>query len=127
VDKIKMHTKEILNSWDEYFNNANLQRFLDLYDKRSILIPTFSSEILSDNRQIKEYFVKMVKEEKVSVEILYNSIFEQIVGENIFILSGNYYFELKTKEKILARFSFIINTLSENPIKHHHSSQIIIH
>jgi len=122
-----MHTKEILNSWDEYFNNANLQRFLDLYDKRSILIPTFSSEILSDKRQIKEYFVKMVKEEKVSVEILYNSIFEQIVGENIFILSGNYYFELKTKEKILARFSFIINTLSENPIKHHHSSQIINH
>jgi len=127
VDKIKMHTKEILNSWDEYFNNANLQRFLDLYDKRSILIPTFSSEILSDKRQIKEYFVKMIKEEKVSVEILYNSIFEQIAGENIFILSGNYYFELKTKEKILARFSFIINTLSENPIKHHHSSQIIIH
>ena len=122
-----MHTKEILNSWDEYFNNANLQRFLDLYDKRSILIPTFSSEILSDKRQIKEYFVKMIKEEKVSVEILYNSIFEQIAGENIFILSGNYYFELKTKEKILARFSFIINTLSENPIKHHHSSQIIIH
>jgi len=122
-----MHTKEILNSWDEYFNNANLQRLLDLYDKRSILIPTFSSEILSDKRQIKEYFVKMVKEEKVSVEILYNSIFEQIVGENIFILSGNYYFELKSKGKILARFSFIINTLSENPIKHHHSSQIINH
>ncbi len=120
-----MHTKEILNSWDEYFNNANLQRFLDLYDKRSILIPTFSSEILSDKRQIKVYFVNLIEEQKGTVEIQLNSIFEQIVGENLFLLCGNYFFKLNAKKIIPARFTIIINPLSVNPIKHHHSSKII--
>ena len=120
-----MNPKEILKSWDEYFNNANLPCILNLYDTRSILIPTFSSEILSDKRQIKEYFVNLIQEQKGSVEIQLNSIFEQIVGENIFLLCGNYIFKLKRKKKIPARFTFLINPLIVNPIKHHHSSKII--
>ena len=119
-----MNPKEILKSWEEYFNSGNLPRILDLYDTRSILIPTFSSEILSDKRQIKEYFVNMIKEQKVSVEIQYNSIYEQKIGENIYLLNGNYIFKLKRNKNIHARFTFLINTLSVNPIKHHHSSRI---
>ena len=120
-----MNPKEILKSWDEYFNNANLPCILNLYDTKSILIPTFSSEILSDKRQIKEYFLNVIKEQKGSVEIQYNSIFEQKVDENIFLLNGNYIFILKRKKKVPARFTFLINPLSVNPIKHHHSSRII--
>ena len=120
-----MNPKEILKSWEEYFNNDNLPCILNLYDTRSILIPTFSSEILSDKRQIKEYFVNVIKEQKGSVEIQYNSIFEQKVGENIYLLNGNYIFKLKRKKNILARFTFLINPLSVNAIKHHHSSRII--
>ena len=120
-----MNPKEILKSWEEYFNNANLSRILNLYDTRSTLIPTFSSEILSDKRQIKEYFVNVIKKQKGSVVIQYNSIFEQKVGENIYLLNGNYIFQLKRKKNILARFTFLINPLSVNPIKHHHSSRII--
>ena len=120
-----MNPKEILKSWEEHFNNGNLPCILNLYDTRSILIPTFSSEILSDKRQIKEYFVNVIKEQKGSVEIQYNSIFEQKVGENIYLLNGNYIFKLKRKKNILARFTFLINPLSVNAIKHHHSSRII--
>jgi len=125
VEHLKMNPKEILKSWEEYFNNDNLPCILNLYDTRSILIPTFSSEILSDKRQIKEYFVNVIKEQKGSVEIQYNSIFEQKVGENIYLLNGNYIFKLKRKKNILARFTFLINPLSVNAIKHHHSSRII--
>ena len=120
-----MNPKEILKSWEEHFNNGNLPCILNLYDTRSILIPTFSSEILSDKRQIKEYFVNVIKEQKVSVEIQYNSIYEQKIGENIYLLNGNYIFKLKRKKNILARFTFLINPLSVNAIKHHHSSRII--
>jgi hypothetical protein len=120
-----MNPKEILKSWGKYFNNANLPCILNLYDTRSILIPTFSSEILSDKRQIKEYFVNMIKEQKVSVDIQYNSIYEQKVGENIYLLSGIYIFKLKKEKNIHARYTLLINTLSDNPIKHHHSSRII--
>jgi hypothetical protein len=120
-----MNPIEILKSWDKYFNNANLPSILNLYDTRSILIPTFSSEILSDKRQIKEYFVNMIKEQEVSVEIRYNSIYEQKVGENIYLLNGNYIFKLQRNKNIHARFTFLIKPLSDNPIKHHHSSRII--
>ena len=116
-----MNPKEILKSWEEHFNNGNLPCILNLYDTRSILIPTFSSEILSDKRQIKEYFVNVIKEQKGSVEIQYNSIFDQKVGENIYLLNGNYIFKLKRKKNILARFTFLINPLSVNAIN------IIIH
>ena len=67
----------------------------------------------------------MIKEQKGSVEIQYNSIIEQKVGENIYLLNGNYNFNLKRKKNIPARFTFLINPLSVNPIKHHHSSRII--
>ena len=120
-----MNPKEILKSWGKYFNNANLPCILNLYDTRSILIPTFSSEILSDKRQIKEYFVNVIKEQEVSVEIQYNSIYEQKVGENIYLLSGIYIFKFKKEKNINARYTFLINTLSDKPIKHHHSSRII--
>ena len=102
-----------------------LRSVLNLYETRSILIHTFSSEILSDKRQIKEYFVNVIKVQKGSVEIQYNSIFEQKVGENIYLLYGNYIFKLKRNKNIHARFTFLINPLSDNPIKHHHSSRII--
>ena len=120
-----MNPKEILKSWGKYFNNANLPCILNLYDTRSILIPTFSSEILSDKRQIKEYFVNVIKEQKVSVEIQYNSIYEQKVGENIYLLNGIYIFKLKKEKNINARYTLLINPLSDKPIKHHHSSRII--
>ena len=120
-----MNPKEILKSWEEYFNSDNLQCILDLYDTRSILIPTFSSEILSNKRQIKEYFINVLKKQKGSVEIQYNSIFVQKVGEKFYLLTGNYIFKLKRKKNFPARFTFLINTLNVNPIKHHHSSLII--
>lgn len=120
-----MSPKEILNKWKECVNNANLEGIINLYESKSILIPTFSSEILSEKKQIKEYFAHLVEEQKGSVEIQKNSIFEHSVGGNNFLLSGNYFFKLKGKEIIPARFTFLINPSKDNPIKHHHSSKII--
>jgi hypothetical protein len=67
----------------------------------------------------------VIKEQKVSVEIQYNSIYEQKVGENIYLLNGIYIFKLKKEKNIHARYTLLINPLSDNPIKHHHSSRII--
>ena len=119
-----MNQKEILNSWSENFNKANLSGILNLYDPSSILIPTFSPEILSCRREIKEYFTKLIEGKNSSVEIQLDSIFEQEITESIFLMSGNYVFKLEKNKKIQARFSFIVNTTSANPIKHHHSSAI---
>ena len=116
---------EILNSWQQHLNEKNLSGVLKLYDISCVLIPTFSSEILTDREQIKEYFFNIIEVLKGKVEFQPNIISEQQVGENIYLLSGKYIFHLMEKEKIPARFSFLVNLLSENPILHHHSSRII--
>ena len=126
MNKINFKPFEILKSWQQHLNEKNLSGILKLYDKSCVLIPTFSSEILTDHEQIKEYFVKVIEVQKSKVEFQPNSISEQQVGENMYLLSGKYFFHLMEEEKIPARFSFIVNLLSENPIMHHHSSRSIV-
>ena len=126
MNKINFKPFEILKSWQQHLNEKNLSGILKLYDINCVLIPTFSSGILTDHEQIKEYFVKVIEVQKSKVEFQPNSISEQQVGENMYLLSGKYFFHLMEEEKILARFSFIVNLLSENPIMHHHSSRSIV-
>ena len=125
MNEINIKPFEILNNWQQNLNEANLSGILKLYDKKCVLIPTFSSEILTDHEKIKEYFVKVIEVQEGKVEFQQNSISEQQVAENMYLLGGKYIFNLKGKEKIPARFSFIVNLLSENPIMHHHSSRSI--
>ena len=116
---------EILNSWQQHLNEANLSGLLELYDISCVLIPTFSSDILTDREQIKEYFFKVIEIQKGKVEFQQNSISEKKFGENIYLICGKYFFHLMGKEKIPATFSFIVNLMNENPILHHHSSRSI--
>ena len=125
MNAINIKPFEILNSWQQHLNEANLSGVLRLYDISCVLIPTFSSEILTDQEQIKEYFVKVIEVQKGKVDFQPNSISEQQVRENMYLISGKYFFHLMGKEKIPARFSFLVNLLNENPILHHHSSRSI--
>ena len=125
MNAINIKPFEILNSWQQHLNEENISSILKLYDISCVLIPTFSSEILTDHEQIKEYFVKVIEVQKGKVEFQPNSISAQLVGKNMYLLSGKYFFHLMEKEKIPARFSFLVNLLSENPILHHHSSRSI--
>ena len=125
MNAINFKPFEILNSWQQHLNEENISSILKLYDISCVLIPTFSSEILTDHEQIKEYFVKVIEVQKGKVEFQPNSISEQLVGKNMYLLSGKYFFHLMEKEKIPARLSFLVNPMSEHPILHHHSSRII--
>ena len=125
MNEININTFEILNNWQQHLNEANLSGILKLNDEKCVLIPTFSSEILTDHKQIKEYFVKVIEVQEGKVEFQQNSISEQQIAENVYLLGGKYIFNLKGKEKLPARYSFIVNLLSENPIMQHHSSRSI--
>ena len=78
-----MSSKEILKNWNQFFNDANLSRILNLYDKESILIPTFSDQILYDHKKIKDYFYKVLIDQKVSVEIIFDSVFEKEFSKSL--------------------------------------------
>ena len=79
---------------DNYLNDENLTGVLNLYDLNCVLIPTFSSEILKDHEKIKEYFVEVIEIQKGKVKFQPNSFSEQKVGENMYLLSGKYFFHL---------------------------------
>ena len=119
-----MKTLEILHKWEEYFNNQNLKGILNLYHPKISLIPTFSSSILFDKNDIKEYFIFLFQEQKGSVNIQNESIVEQKIVEKIYLSIGNYIFYLSQGREYPARFSFIFDISLENPIKHHHSSPV---
>ena len=79
----------------------------------------------------KQYKVKaseILKIEKLNKEnsgkIEFNSVIEEKIGENYFLITGIYTFKFKRNKEINARFTFLINPMIEKPIKHHHSSQI---
>ena len=68
MNEINIKPFEILNNWQQHLNEANLSGILKLYDEKCVLIPTFSSEILTDHEQIKEYFVKVIEVQEGKVE-----------------------------------------------------------
>ena len=116
---------EILKRWQQNLNEGNLSGVLKLYDLSCVLIPTFSSDILTDHEQIKEYFINVIEVQKGNVQFQQNSFSEQQIMGNMYLLSGKYFFYLMESKKVPARFSFLINTFHENPIMHHHSSRSI--
>ena len=69
-----MKTIEILHKWEEYFNNQNLKDILNLYHPKSSLIPTFSSSILFDQNDIKEYFIFLFQEQQGSIGLNYKKV-----------------------------------------------------
>ena len=119
-----MRPEEILKLWHKYFNEKNISKIVNLYDKESILFPTFSDQMISDREKIEEYFFKVLIEEKVSVKIFFDSVKVKRYGVNFSLLSGNYIFIFNAKKKIQARFTFFISPSSNHPIKHHHSSRV---
>ena len=125
MNAINIKPFEILKHWQQNLNEENISGVLKLYDLSCVLIPTFSSDILTDHEQIKKYFIDVIEVQKGNVQFQQNSISEQQIGKNMYLLSGIYFFNLMEKGKIPARFSFLINTFRENQIMHHHSSRII--
>ena len=125
MNSINIKPFEILKHWQQNLNEGNLLEVLKLYNLSCVLIPTFSSDILTDHKQIKEYFIKVIEVQKGNVQFQKDSISEQLIMGNMYLLRGKYFFNLIENEKIPARFSFLINTFHENPIMHHHSSRSI--
>ena len=125
MNAINTKSFKILESWQYNLNEGNLSEVLKLYNISFVLIPTFSSEIITDHEQLKKYFLNLLDIQKATVEFKSNSISEQKVCENTYLLSGQYFFHENGGQVIPARFSFLVNILSENPIMHHHSSRSI--
>ena len=115
----------IIDLWAQHFNSGNLERLLDMYHEEATLLPTFSSNLLSNLEQIEEYFVRTI-EHQASVKIDAGTTIKKKFSENMYLMTGFYifYFGNNHKREFKSRFTFLIDLSTEKPIQHHHSSQI---
>jgi len=115
----------IIDLWAQHFNSGNLERLLDMYHEEATLLPTFSSNLLSNLEQIEEYFVRTI-EHQASVEIDDSQTIKRKLSENMYLMTGAYVFCLKKKSntKYLSWFTFLIDLSVDSPIMHHHSSRV---
>lgn len=120
-----MNAKQVIISWEEYLNSANLNNLVDLYAHDAVLWGTFSNVIRNKSDLIREYFQDLFKKRdiKVSFNDSYNRVYE-----DMHLYSGTYKFSyIDQKLKIInARYTFVVCKDSNGKYKivEHHSSVI---
>lgn len=119
--------KDILEQWMQAVNNGNVKSLLSLYDNQAVLIPTFSNRLLNTPEKLRDYFEKLGSREDLSIALHEKTLIIQELENQIYSLSGIYNWRFAVDGELLnfeARFSYLIDLSKQNPILHHHSSQI---
>lgn len=119
--------KQVLDQWMNAVNNGDVEALLGLYDSQAVLIPTFSNRLLNTPEKLREYFEKLGSREELSIALHEKTLLVQELQENSFTLSGIYNWRFAVDGELLnfeARFSYFVDLSRDNPILHHHSSQI---
>lgn len=119
-------SKIILNLWVKYFNENNALDILTLYDVNACLIPTFSSDFSTNNKNIKGYFTKLFTKQSISVTIE-ESKMDKLNTTNCQIIFGVYTFTYMVEGTLItvpSRYTFLLDLERSSPILHHHSSML---
>ena len=121
--------ENILKEWMSAVNKGDIKSLLSFYDKKAILIPTFSNRILSSPKEIRKYFERLLSREELSLAFHNNTLNIQSIKNDTYVLSGIYCWRFAIAGELFsfeARFCCIMDLALLNPIIHHHSSQIPI-
>lgn len=98
-----------------------------LYSQHAVLIPTFSPHTVGAPEGIRNYFEQLATRDNLKVRLHEKSLRKQSISNQVHALSGIYTFEFEVDQVLLAfpsRFTFVVDLSLENPILHHHSSQV---
>lgn len=121
------NAEEILFQWVTRVCSGMADQILELYHPSAVLIPTFSPHTVLDQEGIRGYFLQLATREGLGVRLHNKALRIQQAGEHVRIISGIYSFEFEVDQVLLSfpsRFTFIVDLSLENPILHHHSSQV---
>jgi|TARA_B110000014_G_scaffold254290_1_gene234722 uncharacterized protein (TIGR02246 family) len=109
---------ELLQKWADTIKQGDPKQVTLLYDKKALLLGTFSAKERVGHNAISEYFVNLLKN-SVSVEIVSEHTY---AWDTVAVNSGLYNFVLPDKT-IAARFSFVYGRNEDLwKIISHHSS-----
>jgi len=119
--------KDILQTWIDAINNADIEKILNLYNEEAVLIPTFSNRILDTKEKIYDYFTKVNNKQQLSITLHDNTLIIQEINTRLATLSGIYNWRFDIDGEMFnfeARFSYVVDLTKKSPILNHHSSQI---
>lgn len=119
--------ENFLEQWMLTVNSLDIEKLLTFYNKKAVLIPTFSNRLLDQPEKIRNYFNTLCDRKELNITLHEKKSIIQPIKDNIYSLSGIYCWRFMVDGELLsfeARFSYVIDLDQSNPIMHHHSSQI---
>ena len=119
--------QQALQVWLDAVNAADVKTVTAMYKEDAVLLPTFSNKRLTTPEGRWGYFERVGGKPQLSVELHKRTLVVQQFSENIYGLCGIYLWKFEEDEDLLsfeARFTYTMDLSREDPILHHHSSQI---
>ena len=116
-----------LDNWVSRINAGQFDELVSMYSEKAVLFATFDKQPLTTPDLIQGYFRGFLAREGSGVELDNSSIRNTELGNGTYVSTGLYtffYHEDGQSVRHDARFTFIFDIDSQNPIVHHHSSVI---
>lgn len=118
---------EVLTAWIKAVNSLDIDTIMTMYSGDHILLPTFSPHMIRDDAATLQYFQQLGTRKGLSVRLHERTLTEQVLNEHCSVLSGIYTWTFEVDDEPLSfasRFTYVIDLTDDQPIRHHHSSQI---
>lgn len=118
---------ELLRRWISAVNARDAQTVLSLYNEDALLLPTFSPEVRHGIKAIERYFDQVYMNDKVTVELVEDTITVQNLGDGLAVIGGLYNWEFVSASGVRqpkGRYTYVVDMKNPRPIVHHHSSVV---
>ena len=118
---------QVLEAWINGINTQEFETVLGLYSSDHVLLPTFSPHMIKDDAATRQYFEQLASRKGLQVRIHQRTLTEQVLNDHCSVLCGIYTWSFEVDEEPLSfasRFTYVIDLHEDQPIRHHHSSQI---
>ena len=113
--------------WADCVNQGRIDDLIGLYHECAVLMPTFSPQAAKNKEALRSYFTLLSSKKNLNVTLHEETLDCLRTGKQSYVVNGIYDFKFSVDGTLLnfpSRFTFVIDLGKENPILHHHSSQI---
>lgn len=113
--------------WAGYINNGQLDKVIALYNENAVLMPTFSPNPVTDTQGLTNYFTNLASKKGLNVKLEEETVVCLHIEAQSYVINGDYAFAFQQDgalQTFPSRFTFVIDLAKEQPILHHHSSQL---
>ena len=118
---------KFLNLWAGFINQSRIDELVALYRNGAVLMPTFSPNSVRNEMDLRYYFEGLAAKKGLQVRVHEKNLDCLQIEKNSYVVGGIYDFSFEVNGALRtfpSRFTFVIDLEQDNPILHHHSSEI---